>query len=64
VGCRLKMSSGNYDYEVLVDGTGHMLLARVENGKRVSLCEGATNTEVQWERLLEAVRNSEGRLLA
>jgi hypothetical protein len=59
------MSSGNHDYEVLVDGTGHMLLGRVENdGKRVKLCETGTNTEAQWGMLLQALENSEGRLPA
>jgi hypothetical protein len=64
-GCLLKMSSGNHDYEVLVDRTGHALLGRVEkNGKRVKLCEGGTNTEAQWSALLQTLKNSEGRLLS
>jgi hypothetical protein len=56
------MSSGRADYEVLMNGTGHMLLGRVTNGKRVKLCEGGTDTEAQWVMLLQALRNSEGRL--
>jgi hypothetical protein len=63
VGCLLKVSGKAGQYEVHVDGTGRMFLGRVKNdGNRVRLCEGGTNTEASWERLLQVVRNSEGRL--
>jgi hypothetical protein len=62
VGCLLKMSSGHQDYEVLVDSAG-VLLGRVgKSGQRVRLCTG-TNTETQWNTLLQTLRNSEGRML-
>jgi hypothetical protein len=62
-GALLKLSSGNNHYELLVDGNGQMLLGRVEqDGKRVRLCEGRTNTEAQWNRMLGVLKQSEGRL--
>jgi hypothetical protein len=61
-GALLKLSSSNHDYEVLVDGTGQMLLGRIENGQRVKLYAGSTNTKAAWDKLLEALRQSEGRL--
>jgi hypothetical protein len=61
VGCCLKLS-GNHNYEVLLNG-GVMLLGRIEqDGKRVKLCEGGTSIEASWEKLLQAVKESEGRL--
>jgi hypothetical protein len=61
-GCLLKLSGSN-DYEVLVDGTGHLLLGRVEkNGQRVRLCASGSNTEAGWAMLLQSLRNSEGRM--
>jgi hypothetical protein len=61
VGCLLKMS-GKADYEVILNGAGNLLLGRVENGKRVKLHGGGTNTEAQWTMVLNAVKRSEGRL--
>lgn len=46
-----------------MNGAGHMLLGKVmKNGNRVRLCEGGTKTEPEWDRLLGALKNSEGRL--
>jgi hypothetical protein len=60
VGCRLQLS-GNYNYEVLLNG-GIMLLGRIEkDGKRIKLCEGGTNTEAQWTLLLKTVEKEEKR---
>lgn len=61
-GALLKMSSAQgHAYEVLVDGTGHALLGRVESGgKRIRLCEASSNTEAGLEKLLAALKNSEG----
>jgi hypothetical protein len=65
VGCLLRLSGGNHDYELLVDGTGYMQLGRVQqNGQRVRLYAGGTNTEAPWGMLLQALRKSEGRLPA
>jgi hypothetical protein len=48
VGCRLKMSKGNRDYELVLNGTGQMLLGMVRNdGSRVRLHAGGTNLEAQ-----------------
>ena len=56
---RLRMMSGKTDYEVILNEAG-LLLGRVEkDGTRIRLCAGS-NTEAQWERLLAALRNSEG----
>ena len=62
LGCCLKLS-GKTDYEVLLNN-GIMLLGRIEKGtgKRVKLHEGGTNTEAQWEGVLDAIKRSEGRL--
>jgi hypothetical protein len=57
VGCLLKMSSGKADYEVLLNGAGHLLVGRIENGQRVKLGEGGTNTEAQWTMLLRTGAN-------
>jgi hypothetical protein len=58
-GCLLKMSKG---YEALIDGTGNVILGRVEaDGKRVRLCQGSSGIEAGWEKLLLALENSEGR---
>jgi hypothetical protein len=62
LGCRLELASPNRSYEVLVNN-GTALLGRVEkDGRRVKLCEGGTNIEATWEKLLGALRNSKGRL--
>jgi len=59
-GALLKLTSGSNHYEVLVDGTGGMLLGKIEaDGKRVRLCEGSTNTEAQWNRMLGVLKQSE-----
>ena len=61
-GCLLKLASGNNHYEVLVDGTGGILLGRVEaDGKRVRLCAAGTSSEAGWGKLVQALRTSEGR---
>jgi hypothetical protein len=61
VGCRLQLS-GKADYEVLISN-GQVLLGKVEaNGQRIRLAEGGSNIEASWEKLLQAVRNSEGRI--
>jgi hypothetical protein len=57
-GCLLKMSRG---YEALVDGTGNVILGRVEaDGKRVRLWETGT-TQAGWDMLLRVLESSEGR---
>jgi hypothetical protein len=61
-GALLKLSSGNNNYEVLVDGAGQVLLGRVEaDGKRVRLSAAGTNSEASWGKLIGALKASEGR---
>jgi hypothetical protein len=60
-GCLLQLSSSNHNYEVLVDGAGQVLLGSVKSGQRIKLCVSGTNTEASWEKLLQALRNNEGR---
>jgi hypothetical protein len=55
-GCLLKLSGKAGQYEVHLDGNGSMILGRVEqNGKRVRLCAGNSNTEADWNRLLAVI---------
>jgi hypothetical protein len=64
-GALLKLSSPDHNYEVLVDGIGQALLGRVEaDGKRTRLCAGSTSIQAQWDRILAALKQSEGRLTA
>jgi hypothetical protein len=64
-GARLELASSNHNYEVLVNGAGNALLGRVEaDGKRVRLCAAGTNSEASWEKLIRALKASEGRLAA
>jgi hypothetical protein len=59
-GARLQMS-GRGNYEVDLTG-GQVLLGRVEaSGKRVRICE-ASSTPAGFEKLLAALKHSEGRL--
>jgi hypothetical protein len=53
--------SGRGNYEVDLTG-GQVLLGRVEaSGKRVRICE-ASSTPAGFEKLLAALKHSEGRL--
>jgi len=60
-GARLELSGSNHNYEVLVDD-GQVLLGKIEAGKRVRLCAAGTNSEAGWEKLIGALKISEGRL--
>lgn len=61
-GCLLKLSGKAGQYEVHLDGNGSITLGRMEkDGQRVRLYAGSTATEAGWDRLLAAIRNSEGR---
>jgi hypothetical protein len=63
-GCILKLR-GRHDYELRVDGTGFMLLGRTEkDGKRTRLYNGSTSTEAGWNRVLAALKASEGMVTA
>jgi hypothetical protein len=59
-GARLELSGPDHNYEVLV-GNGQMLLGRVNGEERTRLCEGSTNTQSQWNRMLDVLKASEGR---
>jgi hypothetical protein len=62
-GCVLRLHGRSHDYELRLNGNGQVLLGRTEkDGSRVRLCAGSANTEAQWDKLLEALRQSEGRL--
>jgi hypothetical protein len=60
-GTRLTLSGGNRNYEVLVSG-GNVLLGELKNdGQRFRLAV-AVDTASGWQRLLQVLQQSEGRL--
>ena len=60
-GIIVELASGNWEYQLRLEGDSRIILGRENRGKREKLYEGNPNLAMSWDRLIQLVANSEGK---